>query len=175
MPVTLQSSQDLLIFMLFSLCAIAMAEEQSPTISLTINPRQILNAFGEGSVEVALRPNIGLGGIAGIGRSDNEFQYNVGLHGRYYPFGTFAGGMYIGGQFIYLNLIHQDETDEVIAHLLYPGAFLGGKYIFDVGFTIDGQLGITHTTAVVKDQRSDSSIQTSNWDTLFNLNLGWSF
>ena len=161
--------------MLFFLCAIAIAEEQSPTISLTINPRQILKTFGEGSVEMALRPNIGLGGIAGIGRSDSEFQYDIGVHGRYYPLGTFVGGIYVGGQFLYLNVIHHDETDDVIAHVLYPGFFGGGKYIFDVGFTIDGQIGLTYTTALVRDQRANASIKTSNIDTLFNLNLGWSF
>ena len=161
--------------MLFFFCALSIAQEQSPSVSITINPRQILKTFGEGNLEVALRPDVGIGGIAGVGRSETEFQYDIGLHARYYPLGTFTGGGYIGGQFVYLNVLHHAETDDVIAHLLYPGAFLGGKYVFDVGFTIDGQLGATYTTAMVRDQRSNDSIKTSNWDTLFNLNLGWSF
>jgi len=162
--------------MIFFFLLHAQAEENaSPQFSVTVNPKQILNTFGEVSVEYALAPNVGVGGLAGFGTADSEFQYDLGIHGRYYILGDFTGGISAGGQFVYFNIIHRNNNDNVDGHFLYPSTFLSGKYVFDIGFTIDSLLGVTYTTAIVNDKQLDSTIVNTDWDILFNVNLGWSF
>ena len=162
--------------MLLFLFSIAHAEESIvPKISVTLNPRQILNTFGETSIEYALKPKIGVGGITGFGKSDSAFQYDLGVQARYYLLGSFNGGLSAGGQFVYFNLLHRKDHDNINGYFLYPSLFLSGKYVFDIGFTIDSQLGVTYTTAIIKDQMAQSSITSTQWEGLFNVNLGWSF
>jgi hypothetical protein len=159
-------------FMLFF--SFAFAEETPPNISATLNPKQLLNAFAECSVEYALKPTVGIGGLLGFGKTDS-FQYDLGIHARYYPLGSFSGGLAVGGQFVYYNLIHRNNHDNVNGHILYPSLFVGGKYIFDIGFTIDSQLGLTYKTAIIRDQERSSPIINTEWALLYSINVGWSF
>ena len=147
----------------------------SPSFSVTLNTQQLLDTFGECRVEYALSPQWSLSGIGGFGRETSEYQFDVGAQQRYYIFGDFTGGFSIGGQFVYLHILHKDQHDHVTAHLFYPSVFSGAKYVFDIGFTLDALLGMTYTTAVINNQRQSSVITTGEWDPLIAFNLGWSF
>ncbi len=154
--------------------ALAFAEPNRH-ISATINSREIANAFAECRLEYALRPKWSIGSITGFGKDKNGFQYDLGIQQRYYVLGDFNGGISVGTQLIYWNINHQTRNDDVRGHLLYPTLFGAAKYIFDIGFTVDAQVGLSYTTALVTDRQRTESIVTANWDRIAVVNLGWSF
>ena len=149
--------------------------EPNQQISATLNSKEITNTFAECRLEYALQPKWSVGSITGFGKDKNGFQYDVGIQQRYYVLGDFTGGISFGTQLIYWNINFQTTANDVRGHLFYPTVFGAAKYIFDVGFTIDAQIGMSYTTAIVTEQQRSKQIVTANWDTIAVLNLGWSF
>jgi hypothetical protein len=161
-------------FLLFIPVAFAM-EDSTKSLSATINSKEILNAFGECRFEYALHPKWSIGSITGFGKDSTGFQFDLGIQQRYYLLGDFSGGISIGSQLIYWKINHKTTSDDVQGHLFYPSIYGAAKYIFDIGFTLDAQIGLSYTTAIISDQQNSEQIFTSNWDRIALLNLGWSF
>jgi hypothetical protein len=124
--------------------------------SITISPLHLAYLTLEGTFEYKLGRRIGLGVIAGIGYP-GELLSEGGVTFRWYPVGDFRGGMQVGAE-----ALVADATYTVLT----AGPFIGGKYIFDFGLTLDGQAGpqvLTSTQGV------------TSFGLLLNLNVGWSF
>tara|TARA_B110000037_G_scaffold221096_1_gene290824 strand:- start:388 stop:888 length:501 start_codon:yes stop_codon:yes gene_type:complete len=162
-------------FLKLSLIKSLQAEETStPTLSITFNSTQIAQNTLQVQQEFALRPKIGLGFSEGFGLLEDERSYQIGLLARYYVLGDFNGGIGIGGDISYTGYILEGTSQNLSGHLLSPSILMIGKYIFDVGFTIEPVIGVQYSSLFAKIPIQDSVIITTDWDTIIGLRLGWS-
>jgi len=117
-------------------------------------------------------------GAPGV-RKVSDFELHYGLQGRYYLAGDFRRGIPIGAEIYYFHfrseavLEQSGGTLSNAARGRAVGAFLGYKYTFDRGFTIDGELGFVYIT-MTEDDKYDP-INHGGFKPLINLKLGWSF
>lgn len=166
------------IFLILSLLQPLYAEETSsptsPKWSITFDSAQIAQNTLQVQQEYALRPKIGIGFSEGFGFHEDEVSYQMGLLSRYYLLGDFLGGVGVGGDFSYTTYIVRDQSRKVNGHLFAPSVSLTGKYIFDVGFTIEPSIGGRFSTLVAKSENQDSWISVNDWDWVLGLRLGWS-
>ena len=162
-------------FFILSLIQSPQAEETSTQkLSCTIDSAQIKRNTLQVQQEWALRPKIGLGFSEGFGFLEDQRTYQFGIFSRYYFLGNFNGGVGIGGDISYTGYLLEGGSQEISGHLLSPSALMIGKYIFDVGFTIEPAIGVQFSSLFAKTPMQDSLITATEWDWIIGLRLGWS-
>ena len=88
--------------------------------------------------------------------------------------------MQLGVEALYVHASADDVDSSSVsatAQGLAIGPYVGYKFIADVGFTFNAQLGVQYVTArgeAASDTES-ASASDSNIVPLLNLNIGWSF
>jgi hypothetical protein len=106
--------------------------------------------------------------------TDTEWHY--GLQGRYYLAGDFRRGLPIGAEIYWFHFgseaVFAQSGDTLTGGTRgrAAGPFLGYKYTFDRGFTIDGELGWVYVTMTEEDYPNHGGFKP-----IINLKLGWSF
>jgi len=145
----------------------------SLTLSLPLLDVPLFEVTGE--FKVADEVSVGI--IGAYGNPNGVSAFEVGAHGRYYLLGDFKAGMQLGAEVVYLRGSAAEGSVSGTGSQLTAGPFIGGKWIADVGFTVDGQAGVQYITSSVQAYDGQSSAETSasGVGPLLNLNLGWSF
>jgi hypothetical protein len=92
--------------------------------------------------------------------------WEIGGQVRYYVLGSFSHGMMLGADVGYVDVNGQPESAMEMLVGTRAGGFLGYKLILKRGFTAEVQLGPVYVWG------NDGA---SEWQTLHNLKLGWSF
>jgi hypothetical protein len=168
-----------------------------PRVSLTFSPLQFSFPASEMGIrrpffvnelagELRVHEKVSLMLFAGVGAdsgpgapgiqkvSDTEWHY--GFQGRYYLTGNFRRGLPIGAEIYYFQFgsvaVIQQSGDSISgsARGRAVGPFLGYKYTFDHGFTIDGELGWVYVTMTEYDYPNHGG-----FNPIINLKVGWSF
>jgi|tagenome__1003787_1003787.scaffolds.fasta_scaffold20849952_1 hypothetical protein len=134
--------------------------------------------------EVRAGDKVGIAFIAGAGRHTDQTPYafrydnlalDAGLGARYYVLGDFSGGLSVGYELYFWDLVvvatdTNGASNGAENRGLTTGPLIGYKHVWPVGFTVDAQLGygqIVYTSGYVFDEPSES--------VLLNLKVGWSF
>lgn len=174
--------------------SVALPRTPRWVFSLTVFPFQIAPPLPRmGSVflveltgEVRAADKISVAFIAGAGRHTDidtadgftfdNLALDAGLEGRYYVLGDFSGGLTVGWELYFWDLL---EVSTIVSNGsstgaenrgLTTGLLVGYKHVWPVGFTVDAQIGegrIVYTKGYVFDEPSDT--------VLLNLKVGWSF
>ena len=122
---------------------------------------------------------VGAGKIRKELADGNEFTlFELGMSARYYATGRFARGLQMGSAVAYVSIRGDDlngGTVSGVARGLLLAVFLGYKYTWSGGFTLEGQIGPSYLALQAKADNSDDSENLSRTDTYVNLNMGWSF
>lgn len=141
--------------------------------SVTLSPAFLILRTAELTGELKVADNASVAAIGGLGSYRDYSFMDLGAQGRYYLLGDFKSGMPIGAELLFANLNYEDSYS-ASGTSLAAGVFFGGKWIADVGFTLDGQLGVQYITAVATADRSGTTTEGDGLGPLLNLNLGWS-
>jgi hypothetical protein len=157
---------------LLALLAPAHAEGNAAqrTVSLTVSPLHLLSPELHLTVDLRLAPKVSAAASVGAGTVTEEGEshdiWGAGAQFRYYVLGSFTHGMMLGADVGYVDV--SGEVDEPMAYLVgvRAGAFLGYKIAMKAGFTTEAQVGPVY----VRESESNSE-----WQTLLNLNVGWSW
>jgi hypothetical protein len=148
------------------------AQETSPahSVSITISPLHLLNPQLHVTGEKRLAPRVSTAAMLGGGNVTEEEQtyriWEIGGQVRYYVLGSFSHGMMLGTDVGYVDVNGKPEGAMEMLVGTRVGGFLGYKRILKSGFTAEVQLGPVYVWG-------DGG--TSEWQTLHNLKLGWSF
>ena len=147
------------------------------SVSATLSPIHLLMPMVELTGEYQAAPKVGVAGILGVGAPSGMTAIEVGAQVRTYLLGDFKGGLELGAEMVYMLVLGSTAGVSATGNGLSTGPFVGGKYIFDVGFTLDAQLGVASTlvTASASDGDQRESTFESGFGPLLNINLGWSF
>ncbi len=166
--------------LLLSLLAIPSLAHAEPRVAVTVSPIHLVLPVGEVTAEVRVAPKLGIAAIAGAGsvRVDDVDRrigvYEGGLSARYYVTGSFARGIQLGAEAIYL---HAQTTDDVMSSVRAEGLglspFAGYKWTHHAGFTLEGQLGVTYIA--VRAKSDTASAEDRRVGPMLNLNVGYSF
>ena len=163
------------LFLLLSSIQVLFAEEiPEREWSLTIDSMQAAQNKLQIQQEWALSSRLGLGFSEGFGFHENETSYQLGILSRYYLLGNFMGGVAAGGDLSYTTYLLRDAQNKTNGHLLAPSVLLTGKYIFDVGLTIEPSIGRQFATLWATAPTQDAVVSESEWRWVFGLRLGWS-
>jgi hypothetical protein len=162
--------------------AIGSAQAADKTVddfkaSITLSPLHLVMPLVEVTGEFKLADRVGLAVIGGAGRVEDYPVWEAGAQGRFYALGSFRGGLELGAELLALGVSVEEGGVTGTGVGLAMGPFVGGKYITDIGFTIDGQLGgsVVFASAQATDGTSTESQGSRTLTPLLNLNLGWSF
>jgi hypothetical protein len=147
--------------------------------SLTISPIHLFLPIVELTGEARVHDKVGVAVLGGAGRySDTQngiklsaTAFEAGAQVRYYLLGDFRHGMQLGAEFLYLHL--SDSQLAVSGEGFAFGPFLGYKFVADVGFTFDTQLGFEYVGA--RAATATTMASGGEFIPLLNLNVGWSF
>lgn len=157
-------------------------------IAVTLSPLHLLSPIVEVTGEYRLQPRLGVAATLGVGSvtakdsADQEHHFSVGEFGgsaRYYVTGSFARGLQVGGELMYLLVKLDDSMTTVRAtgDGLSLSPFIGYKWTAAGGFTAEAQGGLS--VLVAEAHATDGATTASNEQSrvypLINLNLGWSF
>lgn len=145
--------------------------------SITLSPLHLVLPLVEATGEFKLADRVGLAVIGGAGRVDGYPVWEAGVQGRFYGLGDFRGGLELGVEALAIGVRAEEDGVTATALGVGLGPFIGGKYITDIGFTIDGQLGgsVVFASAQATDGTLTESRGARTLTPLLNLNLGWSF
>jgi hypothetical protein len=139
-------------------------------VSVTISPFHLLNPQLHLTAELRLAPRMSTAAILGAGKITEEGQtyriWEIGGQFRFYPVGSFSHGMMLGADVGYVDVNGQPEGAMEMLVGTRAGGFLGYKKTWKSGFTVEAQLGPVYVWGNADD---------SEWQTLTNLNVGWSF
>ena len=144
------------------------------SITLSISPKRFLDTVGELQVEIPLPKSYSMTAIGAYGRDNTARKIDLGLQARFYPIGNFFTGGYLGSELRYSNIIYRD-TDQFNVFFIQPSLFIGAKYQFDLGFTIDAHFGGVHTQTIVNSLDDGTVISLTNWELVSTITLGWTF
>jgi hypothetical protein len=113
------------------------------------------------------------------GEVDNKFKvFEIGTSLRYYGLGNFQKGLQFGAAAEYVRLTGENIGGNMVngvgSGLLLAG-FIGYKYTFGFGLTLEGQLGPQF--AAIRGETDDGAVQESSkrFTTYVNLNAGWTY
>jgi hypothetical protein len=155
-----------------SVVSVHAEEAVSPhRASITISVFHLLNPELHVNGEVRLAPRISMAAMLGAGRITDEGTtstiWEAGGQFRYYLLGSFAHGMMVGADAGYVDV--DTRIENPIAYLVgaHAGGFLGYKFSTKPGFTAEAQIGPVYLWG--------ESADTSEWQTLVNVKVGWSF
>lgn len=168
-------------------------QPQEPTryVSVTFSPFHLISPIFELQIEGMATPHLGVALIGGIGTTtlksdDPEINgekldtYEVGAQVVGYPLKDFES-LQLGAEFMWIKVSGDNLTSQQIsasAGGIAIGAFVGYKYMADIGFTlfVQGGGGYVVATAEASDQSGNSATaEASGFALLLNFNLGWSF
>ena len=161
--------------------SIAAAEPPDPTVAITVSPLHAIIPMGEITVEARLAPRIGVALTAGVGAvrdeaTDHDIRVlEAGGSARYYAFGSFRTGLYLGGEALYLHAdLDPGDTASIQAAGLGLGAFVGGKWTHRSGLTFGAALGASVFVAR-GEAENGASAERRDVGPLLNLDVGYSF
>jgi hypothetical protein len=173
--------------------SVATMDEPTRLMSITFSPIHLAFPVLEVTAEFKAHERWGVAIVGGGGSMTAEYEvigtqtwdvWELGGQFRYYALGDFDHGLQLGAEILYVNVSSNDiETSEGtfsgMASGIGVGPFLGYKIATDVGFTFDAQLGVQRVGigAEAEHQASGTTAteEESDWGTLLNLNVGWSF
>ncbi len=143
-------------------------------VSVTLAPFLLILSTVELTGELKVADRASVAAIGGLGSYRDYSFMDLGAQGRYYLLGDFRSGMPVGAELLFARLDYKDSYS-ASGTSLSTGAFVGGKWTADAGFTLDGSLGVQYVTAVATADRSGATTEEDGFGPLLNLNLGWSF
>lgn len=147
-------------------------------IAVTISPLHLLSPILELTTEFRVDDRVGVAAIGGFGRVDREFwAFLAGGQMRWYALGSFAHGLQLGGQLLYLHVNSSDIDGSGIGGAgngLALGPFLGYKFTSSVGLTVEVQGGV-QVLAIDTAADDGSTARGGSFGPLANANIGWSF
>lgn len=123
--------------------------------------------FAEAYFEKRQGDKVGIGLVAGGGTIDSVPAWEVGINGRGYPLGDFAGGLVIGAEGVFMHKSARAALDPVSG--ISFGPVIGVKYVLPFGLTIEATGG----AAVMFFGPGFDRIQQS-FGPIANFGLGWS-
>jgi len=141
-------------------------------LSITISPFRLFNPELFLTGERRLAPKISVATMLGAGKVTDEDKthhiWEASGQLRYYLIGCFCHGMMIGADAGYVGA----DGDQMAGAAMYlvgfhAGGFIGYKFVTKKGFTAEAQIGPVYVWGKTKD--------TTELQTLINLNVGWSF
>lgn len=156
-----------------------------PVFSLTFSPVHLALPMLEITGELRLGDRLGAAAIAGGGAftgerlgdpgDDNTYSaFELGGQLRYYPLGSFRSGMQLGAELMYLSVDAEGAAGSARGEGLTAGPFVGYKHAWQVGLTLEAQIG-AQLLLLRASSDSGASADDSRAGVLLNLNAGWSF
>ena len=141
-------------------------------VSLTISPFRLFNPELFLTGELRLTPKISIASMLGAGRITDEGETHSICEAagqlRYYLLGSFCHGMMVGADAGYVGAGGSQMAGAAMYLVgIHAGGFVGYKLTMKNGFTADAQIGPVYVWGKTKD--------TTELQTLLNLNVGWSF
>jgi len=135
------------------------AEKLDPTraFSLTHSPIHVLLSTMEVTGEFCVGRKHGVAAIGALGVPLGVVVVELGGSYRLYALGDFDRGIQLGGEFIWSGGTNGYESVSLTQYSLMAG----GKFTFDFGLTMEGQVGPTWLDGELGP--------------MINLNIGWSF
>lgn len=147
----------------------AQTPPRPPSLSVTISPLHLLNPQVHVTGERRIGPRLSVAATLGAGRVSDEGEtfriLEVGGQVRTYLLGSFAHGVMVGADVGYVDVNGRPASALEMLVGTRAGAVLGYKTILKRGFTGEVQLGPVYVWG-------DAG---SEWQTVANLKLGWSF
>jgi hypothetical protein len=156
---------------------------------VTTFPLLLVAPILELTVERRLQRNLGVAFMLGggsftdkaemPGEVDNKFKvFEIGTSLRYYGLGNFQKGLQFGAAVEYVRLTGDNldgSTASGVGTGLLLAGFLGYKYTWSFGLTLEGQLGPAF--AAIRGEIGDGAVQESRKriTPYFNMNAGWTF
>jgi hypothetical protein len=140
-------------------------------VSITTSPFRLLNPEAHLTGELRLSRKFSIAAMMGAGTVSFEGErsgiFEVGGQFRYYLLGAFPHGFMLGADagYVYVN----PEFGDPVTYLAgaHAGGFLGYKYSMEIGLTGEFQIGPVYLWG--------RTAETTELQTLINLNVGWSF
>ena len=142
-------------------------------ITISISPIHLAMPVVELMGEFAIKPEMGVAVIGGLGSYHDFSVFEIGGQLNLYLIGDFDQGMQGGIELLYASVSGSIEEVSGIGQGLSVGPYLGYKGAFSFGLSIDFQFGI----AVIIPTAEDNSSSTSDKGLypFLNFNVGWSF
>jgi hypothetical protein len=164
-----------------------VSSETTNMLSLSISaPHLIAGPIFEVQLEFDASDKLSLAALGGWGQTVSEPDadtrvkldvWNAGGQVRYLADGNFDKNLHLGVEAMYTGVQEGPGDDQlgVFVHRrgLSVGPFVGGKYIAEVGLTVEAQVGIAYEGLV--GEVSNSSGETGGFAPIANVNIGWSF
>ncbi len=157
--------------------------------SVTTFPLLLFAPILEVTVERRLHRNLGVAFMLGggsftakadtAGGADNKIKlFEVGTSVRYYGLGSFRKGLQFGAAVEYVRLTGDNLDGSMVSAVgsgLLLAGFLGYKYTWSFGLTLEGQLGPAFVA--IRGETDDGAVQESDSRVIayYNFNAGWSF
>ena len=141
-----------------------------PTMSITISPFHLLCPEIHLTGEWRLTPELSAVAVLGAGQVTDEREtfaiWEVGGQFRYYLLGSFTHGMMLGIDAGYIEV--DGGMENPMAYLVgsHAGAVVGYKIAMQAGYTMEVQIGPVYVWA---------DADNTEWQTLLNLKIGWTF
>ena len=161
-----------MLLLTLSIATYAGAAASGYNVSLTISPFRLFNPELFFTGELRLAPKMSIAAMLGAGSVTEEEKAHsiVEASGqyRYYLIGSFCHGMMVGADAGYVNAGGSQMPGAAMYLVgIHAGGFLGYKLTMKNGFTAEAQIGPVYVWGKTKD--------TTELQTLLNLNIGWSF
>jgi len=158
----------------------ALADEEVGddfSTSITISPFLLAEPVLELTGERKLSERVSTALIAGGGQSGGVALWELGCQGRVALLGDFHKALQAGVEVLYIGSVTDHSGIRAVGTGFAGGPFIGGKWVADVGFTADLQIGVAGTYITASASSGSTSAQQSEADLtpLLNINLGWSF
>ena len=160
-----------------------------PNWTLTTFPLLLVVPILEVTLERRLKRNLGVAFMLGSGsftdkadmpgEVDNKFKvFEIGTSLRYYGLGNFQKGLQFGAAAEYVRLSGENIGGNMVSGVgsgLLLAGFIGYKYTWSFGLTLEGQLGPSF--AAIQGETDDGAVEESSkrFTTYINLNAGWTF
>jgi hypothetical protein len=138
--------------------------ERQHRFSITLSVPRLVFFTGELSGELRLGDKLGVSLVLGAGAPARLLALELGGQVRYYLLGSFIHGLEVGAQLMGSGLFGRGPAGFEVG----MSPFVGYKIAFNIGFTVEAQLG---PTLSVFTTAGDA---TTRIGALINLNVGWS-
>ncbi len=139
-------------------------------MAITISPFHLLCPELHLTGELRLTPRMSVAAMLGAGQVTDEGKtsgiWEAGGQFRYYLLGSFTHGFMLCVDAGYVDINSEIENPMTYLAGVRAGAAVGYKITMKSGFVLEAQIGPVHVWG-----DSDNS----EWQTLENLKVGWSF
>ncbi len=149
-------------------------------LSMMIDPFYLIEPVLKVTGEYRADDDMGFAGMVAIGDIEGSSAYMAGVQLSYYLLGDFRHGMQLGGELLYAHVGDESVTSDISGwgNGVAIGPYIGYKYIFDFGFTLNLQGGLNYNFIKVKvedNSGQSASGSGSGLGAIANVNVGWSF